>query len=430
MKRRPANTALIISAFFFFVLFVARLSSASLFKVLWDDETVGMRQSYVRSYGNLLWVGSEEASPSPLYYLLNKIWHGLWNYTPQEYWNLHLFMRLPHVIYFALGSLGVFFWIAKAVREKLALSLPLILIIAGGAAFFFHTNNFTSYYAIEDRAYSLWLMLSTFQFLAFLDWLFFGFSKRSAVLFGMLSVLLVFTTFSSLPMTAAQLGLYWLFFKRDKKFFSFSALVLGTSSLVALWYFRSITSMDYGIGWFTWKNYFGSITEVVAKTYHHHNAVALAFSLPITFLSVIFLWKKYNSRIPLALFGYAALCLCVTFILFKGSEWKHGIWASRYIIFLVPPFTALYGLVLYAIANLFRGYGKYVFVLWCAIQLFPGIFQYVQQAKKDFGSYKAEAIYGRSTRPECTHRFSEDGAGEDFLAKNVERVNSICRGLL
>lgn len=418
-----------VAAPLLFLLFACRYYLAAMGKGFWNDESLGLGFSHGQSFRLLLYYGSDEASPAPLFYLLDKIWYSLWGSQPQYWWDLRLFHRILPATYWALACTYVFSWSYKKARDFFALPPWQALAIALGVAGFLHSCSFMNIYAIEARAYSLWLSLSVVQFLAWIDLLQNSDSRSAWWRYGAFSALLAFTTFASMGQVGMGVALL-VFWRRAN--LRRAGLVLLVATAICLFYFRSAPPMHYSPDWFTAKRYFDSIFEVIAKSFHHHGASLLALSLPLLFVALP-LWKRRN-KFVLLLSAYNLGLLAFTIILFKGSEAKGGIWISRYVIYLIPSFTAQYLLALGYLAEAMQGWAwlrgrigaHQVFALWAILQAVGVVANYGEAIVRDLPRLHERRAYGYTPSENCRDLIPND----DFMyAVDFEQLNDVCRGL-
>lgn len=415
-----------------FVFVFTRLGLDSLSKELWADETAGSENYYLKDYFRLLWTGVPEASPSPLYYIISRFWLSLWEFRAHEYWNLRLFQRVPSIVFWAISAVTIFLWAASIFSRLFKERSWVILLISLGISLFAQSNPFASHYAIEDRAYSLWLLLTLWQGLLIFNASLFGRSKRVTVLYGIISTLLVFVTFSAIAITSIQLFLFWWFKEKSVRFFFLSAILMFVCILVVVWYFRSIPPMDYGMEWFTWKNYRGSVVTALAKTFHHESNYGLLFSFPILCLLVSYsATRNLASRI---LIVQVFLLILLSFALFKASEWKGGLWAPRYVIYLIPSVLLLYLHGIWTMGSCLEKriftkkkfktefqIPKLIFLVWSIFHIFKfgNPFSLIESGKMIWTD--PQWVYGKSVSKDCPFKVT------DFSPKAVEQLNKICR---
>ncbi len=433
----------IFPALALFLLFAFRYYLAATGKAFWDDETVGLGYTQRKTYGNLFWFGSNEASPSPFFYILNKILYDLYGGQPQYWWDLRVYNRILPATYWAIAGTAVFVWCYKRALEYWRVPVWQALILGAGVAAFFHSCSFMNIYAIEDRAYSLWVSLATLQLLVWFDLLLNPSSRKAWWRFGGFSALMVFTTFASLGqvgLTAlALVGLKW---QNEKLFRGISlremvkraVIVVGVSSAIGFFYLRVSQQMYYSPDWFTAKRYFESVLEVMAKSYHHHGAGLLALTLPLLFVVLPFVQRQ--NRILLAIVAHNLGLLVLTVILFKGSQAKGGLWASRYVIYLIPAFTAHYvlGLALFARwlqAQLAKRIswkplrGTWLlFTFWAFTQIISLLPKYVSNIRHDIPKLKERHVYEFTPSGNC-----RDLRETDFGGMAFEEINANCRGI-
>jgi hypothetical protein len=419
---------LAIIALFLFIFVSARLGLDSLTKELWADETAGSENYYLKDYQRLLWTGVSEASPSPLYYIVSRFWLSLWDFRAHEYWNLRLFQRAPSIVFWALSTVTIFLWAVGIFKRLYGRRSWCILLISLGVALFAQSNPFASQYAIEDRAYSLWLFLTLVQGLLIFDASLFGRTKSITALYGIISILLVFVTFSSFAITLIQLFLFWWLKERSFRFFYFSVILTFVCLLIVAWYFRSIPPMDYGNEWFTWKNYRGSVVTAFGKTFHHESNYSLLLSFPTLCLLVGYsAIRNLASRLLLA---QVILLILLSIVLFKASEWKGGLWAPRYVIYLIPSALLFYFHGLWTMGSLLNTrifkykehqLSKSIFLVWSIFQIvqFGNPVSLINSLKGISAS--PQWVYGKTRNIECPLKIS------DFSPRAVEQINTICR---
>jgi hypothetical protein len=436
--RRTKESALLYAATaLVFFLFALRFWLASMGKALWGDEAVAMAIIRIYSYGQFLVQGSPEASPNPLYYLLDKLSFDLYGAEPQFWWDLRLFNRILPATYWAVAGASVFAWTYRRSMQRLAMRPLWAFVTALGIAVFFHSCSFMNTYAIEDRAYSLWVSLSTLQFLAWLDLLLDAKQRGAWVRYGTFSVLMVLTAAPALGQVALGLLVLlvlqsWESRGRGMKRFAVRGGVLFflCASLEFLYFRRG--NMPYDTGWFTYARYFESLGEVIAKAFHHHSAKGLAITMPLLFVFLPF-WRRRERKL-LALVAYNIGLLALTFLCFKGAQAKGGMWVSRYVIFLIPSFVAHY---LLALALIGRWLGKripkgkikirnewLVLGIWALFQVFSlGGKNYVLAPIRDWPKFRERNAYAYNPSGKCRAL-----GGAEFQA--LDAFNDLCRGIV
>lgn len=428
----------ILPALLLFCLFALRYYLAATGKAFWDDETVGLGYTQRKSYGSLFWYGSNEASPSPLFYILNKLLYDLYGGQPQFWWDLRVYNRILPATYWALACTAVFVWGYRRALGVLRLPVWEALVVGAGVAIFLHSCSFMNIYAIEDRAYSLWVSLSTVQLLVWFDLLRDPAGRRAWWRFGVLSALMVFTTFASLGQVGlTALALVVLRWVGEPRACSVSlrwmvqraGMVVLVSAAIGFFYLRVSQQMHYSPDWFTVERYFESILEVMAKSYHHHGAGLLAVTLPLLF--VVYSWFVRRDRGLLVLAVYNVALIVLTVVLFKGAQAKGGLWASRYVIFLIPSFTAHYVVALALFARWLQArLSKLVrlpwalFTLWAFVQIVSLLPKYLGNIRSDWPQIQARKVHEYTSSERCRNLTEADFGGQA-----VEEVNDACRGL-
>lgn len=333
-----------------FLLFNLRFWLASLNKPLWTDEVNGIHGASVNSFYRLFEHGPNgEASPSPLHYVIEKIWIAAWNHHPEYWWNMRLFFRILPVLYWSIACTALFFFLLRFIPKKIAgLKLWQITLLSAAVAGFVHSNEFAAYYSIEDRAYALWLMFSTLQILFILDFLAQEWSARKWMAFGVLCFCMSFAAYISLLQTGLLgllmigVGIY-----RNNKMFSWQlclkpAAVVLFSSTVSLYYYLQVVPLSYGKPWF--MLYWTSVMEVVSKSFHNHGWQSTLLVFPLCFFGMPYVLRK-NYEVK-ALAVYSWILLFSSYLLYLACYFKGNLFASRYLMYLVPTQMAMYLLTL------------------------------------------------------------------------------------
>lgn len=170
MNKIKNRTSLFVGIALFILLFCDLILAAA-FKNFWLDETAGITTA-LYGFATLLKYCPGQASPFPLYYLLEKLWILIWNDTPQAWWDLRIFFRISTAFCWALSSSLVFIaaykWLQRA-NQNLVKKLPALLISLTVALYFYLNPLMYRYLAIESRPYSLWVLLTLFQIIVLVE---------------------------------------------------------------------------------------------------------------------------------------------------------------------------------------------------------------------------------------------------------------------
>lgn len=348
-RRAWAPIAVWVVALLLFTHFALRFWLNALGKPFWVDETMSLSNLQNTPFSSLLLNGQRgEASRSPLVYIVDFILAWFWDLYPQRVWDLRLFFRISHAAYWSLASAAIFVWVWK----RLPLLLPNVgpwqrWLIAVGAAYFYYINSFMNIYAIESRAYSLWVSLSTIHLLLTIDAIFFQPRRILSPLYLLVIFLMGLTTYATFAQIALGLAVWhlarweehgWKNFRACFADLKISVWPLLAGAVPTFWYFA-----QYALGQFgrpPFSLYLTSVREVLLKSFHHHGVQPLWITGPL----FCFLIPWLNRRRPKSLALYAFLFgnVLVSLALFLISRAKGGIYAPRYATYLIPTFTFFY----------------------------------------------------------------------------------------
>lgn len=420
-------------ATFLFVLFAFRFFLHAQGKPFWIDETDGLCQSTGRSWAQLVFEGvNGQASRTPLYYILDKAWLSIWDNRPHLYWDLRVILRILPATCWALSCVSIFVFVYAKMRSAMLQNMWVGLVIGAGAAIFFYQNSFMDIYAIETRAYALWLFLTTLHFLFLFQAVHCGLKKRGWYLWGAICLLMVYTTYASLLQIAA--GFAALFFHHwqtgkmaSVKKIMLPCIVIGIASLLLGEWYLSALILNYGRP--TMDLYWSSLTEVFLKSFHHHGWQPGLVTAPLFLVLVPYLYRKNRLFFTISIFAW--LNIIASFVLFKGSQAKGGIWASRYATYLIPSYTWFYILGLVAVFSLLVNYGNRfsprkfqvvsVFFLFCLLQIFTRLPLFMKETMTSWDRAREAHVYGYTNYPEeCNKVLS-------CKDQEFEALNKACR---
>ena len=430
---------LFIIALLLQLLYCVRLWLPSLNKPIWTDEAVGVVSSAVQTPIHLLfWNGAPgQASPSPLHFIINNIWFDLWNNTPQVYWDLNFFFRIFPVFYFAIACVSLFLYVSYFFRKKFPqYSFYLSVLVGLAASAYYYTNDFGRYYALENRAYSPWLTLSTIHLLFFWHSFQETFGKKAWFFYGLVCVLMVLNTYVALVQVSFALFIQYispfLFEKRKKlsewkKTLTPYLTILSICTFCAFWYFAKVQQMGWTI---YFPMYWEALGEVITKSFHHHNVAPLIISMPLFCIVAPYVFRKTPGVIPATVLGWALLLF--TLVLFIGCKLKGNLFHSRQFIFLLPTMTLFYALGLFLLfkiisqfLNRFLKIKKniqpvYLLCVWAFVEILriPG---FAQTIHKDWYFWEKFNVYKKTENPECYKPI--DGNAEQLII-----LNDLCRG--
>lgn len=439
--------SLVFLVVFLVLLFGARYWLASTNKPLNDDETTGLFSVFFSSYWTLLKDGVWGASTSPLFYLFDKILYDILGPDLQRRWDLRFVFRFLHATYWALASTYVFNWVFYRVQKWFQTNFFTALALGLGFAFFYHSNSFLHIYAIEARGYSIWVSLSTIHFLAGIDLMEDDSASRNWWVFGVSSVLMclaTYTAYSQVVLVSLILICSRFSIIKELKLplqsnvlslLSKTSCVLFVSGAVSVYYLSKAVNMPYDVTvYFTLERYFDSITEVLAKCFHHSSAVGLFFSIPFLFLFLGWNYRK-NPKFNWLLLHCLGM-IALTVVYFFGSKWKGGLWAPRYVINLIPTFSALYFFGLFAISIYFsKLVGRYfsrpvsplfLLVIWSLLEIFTRSISYQKMIVADLPRWKERKSFGNTNNSLCPPFLGPS----NHMAVEVEKMNDRCRGLM
>lgn len=418
-----------------FLYFAVHLWFASQGKEFWMDETDGVYYNLKHDLWFLFLEGSDggQGSRSPLVYILDRIWFYLWGDIPQEYWDLRLFFRVLPVTYWSGVHVFLFVHLWRYFFTEKNFGYWIAALVSLAIAQFSYSNNFGSYYAIETRAYSLWVACSFLQFLAL--WQVLRSQDRAGwALYFWSSCGLVFTSYASLPQIFIGGGILLLDQWVSERKISFLGerpvkvmLTLVVGAFIGFYYFANANQMNYKPA--STNLYWTSVLEVLLKSFHHHSYHAAYVTFPLLFVLIPLYWFR-RDRIFTWLNLYSLALLANTYVLYLASLKKGGIYASRYVIYLLPHLTFLYVL---GIATILYGLSKWlekrtgkvwatrVFVILCVIELPSRSTNIYKGTPKDVERFFARNSFGRRAGPDCTVPLPHN-------PWDVELVSNNCRG--
>ena len=353
--------------FFAGLLFLAgfvRLLALAESKTYGADEQTALAEIRDYTYYYLFTNGpTAELNTSPLHYLLDKSWLKLWGNEPQFRWELLQFFRILPITYWCLVTVLIFlatrFLLARFTKPFTAIAVALSL-----AALAF-SKSLLTYFAAEDRPYSLWVLWGICQLCLFTlcyvpEFVHFA---RVRYAYGVSCLLLVFTAYVSI-LQVALAGLIYLLLPpagvtRGEKRFHFQVVV--AAGLVALWYLHTAlqgpeqqsqvagalealeAQLTAGLRpWVEGTLDFRTFGSPWAWVHWTEKAwYAACFFLPL------FFFRQPGFRaVTLLAFGLVASSLLIAFAL----RWKGQIInGPKYLMFLFPYLFALFLMSLYAL---------------------------------------------------------------------------------
>ncbi|MCO5142616.1 MAG: hypothetical protein M9962_05960 [Oligoflexia bacterium] len=434
-KKHNLQIILIFSSLI--TLFCLRFWLASVNKVINDDEATGLHSAYQMSYLNLLKYGVGGASTSPLFYLIDKFIYDIIGHDLHKNWNLRFITRAVHAFYWAFACSFLFVWCTKRLQQLTNASSFFAIIISAGFSFFLHSNSFMDIYAIETRGYSLWVSLTLIQTLLWLDLIQEPENKKYWIAFAITNFLNCFNSYSAL----AQMFLNLLFLMINLKIFHekksiFDFLKIATfaaipSVFISFYYYFQSTKMGYPSEYFTLKSYIDSILEIISKTFHHHRSSALIFSFPLLGIIYFYIYKMNRKSIWIPIHCIGSILLTVLF--YKASEFRGGIWAPRYVIFLIPSFAIFYFFGLASLSKIisdaiskFTNYKTsplLLILIWAIIEISLRSSSYIRIAYADLDYAKKHKLYGATNNSECPKDIRAFGD----VGSSLEKLNNVCR---
>lgn len=429
-----------------FLFLGARYWLAATNKPFNDDETTGLFSAYFSSYHSIFLEGIGGASTSPLFYFIDRLIFDFLGHDLHRRWDLRFITRFVHSTYWTLASVYIFVWVADRFVAWWKTSAASAIIIGLGFAFFFHANSFLHIYAIEARGYAIWVSLSTIQLLWAIDLL----KDDSKILtwgkFGVISFLVCLATYTAYAQVVLLLFIILVskfipipILKIPRKsswqrLFALTGCVLFSSGIFSFYYLTKAPMMPYDVQfYFTTERYFDAIFEVIAKTFHHSSDKGLIFTLPFLFLGVGWYFRKRPEFYWLALKCLGMIMLTVFY--FYGSKMKGGLWASRYVISLIPAFSLLYfvGLIAasFAVSDAIRlkfqrSISPFALLItWSLIEIISRSNSYQKMLRADWPRLQSRNVFQVTTNPSCPLLL----ASPDWRAEAVEKLNDTCRGL-
>ena len=409
-------------------LYTTRLWVAALGKSLWTDESVGIWGSVYNSFSRLILQGpAGEASPSPLPYLVEKSWLAYWNYQPQLWWNTRMFFRLLPVTYWALAAVIVFiFFTIFFPRFFPLLHWGWITLLSLAISLFYHSGSFAQYYALEDRTYAPWLLMSTIHFLFFLVSCARELSKKEWFAYTFVCVLMVATTYVTLAQIAIGFFVHFIFFRNPQKnilqHLKFYGVIFAAPTILAFYYFFHVIQYHYIPP--PWWMFHEAVMEVVSKAFHHHGIQQLFFTIPLFAMLAPYLLRAQKATAAISVFFWLHIFLSGVF--FVGCLVKGNLFHSRYFIFLTPASAAMYGVGILFVANTLgkistRIKGTHIILFWAGLTVLTQLPIYVKAVYKDWPLFAEKKAYKKTTNPKCDEKLITG----DF--QKMEEQNRICR---
>jgi hypothetical protein len=419
-----------------FLYFAVRLWLAAQGKEFWMDETDTIYFNMKRGIWLLISAGADDgqASRTPLFYLIERLWLYVWGGHPQQYWDFRFFFRIWPVAAWSAANVYLFAHLWRYFSAERGLRLSFGALFAFAIAQFSYSNNFGCYYAIESRPYALWAGFSIVHFLA--GWRLVRTRNRGWIPYFVSSLGLVLTTYAALIQICIATG--WLVldeWRAERRIIFFSARMkkiiftfLG-SFAAGVYYFAGRADMGFPsapLGLF-----FTSVVEVLLKSFHHHSYHAAFFTVPLLFVVIPLYWRKRSLDLAYASL-HGILVFLSTYPLYWVATKKGALFASRYVIYIMPSLTFLYVLgvvtILVACARwLERKSGKPVFwnvlivlafaeVITRAASLYKGI-------PADAARLSARHTFARNDQPAC---LSTD---LPHFPSEFEQLSNECRGI-
>lgn len=373
-----------------FLLLFFRNVLVSLLNIINVDENTGVTEVFDYSFSQLIQHGPrEELNNSPLYYILDKVWIGLVNYSPHLEWNLRVYFRL----------MPIFFWVATILAVFLFLRKILSHYLFGGALSFFvsvalslslYSNQFFLNQAAENRPYTCWLLLSFLHLMLFTY--FFLEGKRSQTLafalYSLVCLLMSFTVYISVVQVCMGVALYFFLAPKSVERKSrITHLLLGVvCGLVGLYYFSQVMIAprkfdQISKGWELGREFLLIVSRLDianhAKVYSIHGNWSFSslwlkvWALFVFVSPVVFFRPNTKSALkPVIALGYGLVGMVFIYALVveRVGQTLGGV---RYLIFLAPYFFT------FTIVSLW--------ILWQGFLLLP----FVKRGKNKLGSILA-----------------------------------------
>jgi hypothetical protein len=200
------------------------------------DEIFSLSGGYNLSFAELLRRGPKwEVNNSPLHYVMDRALLAL-NPAPHRSWDLFVFFRLLPALFTCLASLVALVAITRALRGG-EYGPWAALGIAACFTLFLALKPYVAVFALQDRPYSLWLLLSSLQLALFLN-LYRDHTRLALMVYALSCTLLVLTAYVSVIQVCLAGAVLWLLpsaagrteeRKRQLK-------LCGFALLVAAWY--------------------------------------------------------------------------------------------------------------------------------------------------------------------------------------------------
>ena len=427
-----------VISFFLFFYFAVHLWFASQGKEFWMDETDGIWGTVRLSLWELFREGAPDGqgSRSPLMYILDRIWLMAWNDLPHRYWDFRLFFRILPVSAWCATHVYLFLHLWRFLWTERRLSYVLAGFFAFAIAQFSYSNNFGGFYAIEARSYSLWVSFCFLYFLAFWEILRRGGNDRRGWGLHFVACMgLIFTTYASLVLIFLGAALLLLDeIRRQRKLVLFSPFqkrlvpVLALSLVIGTYYYMKLGRMTYEPA--SLELFLSSVLEVLLKCFHHHSYHAALVTFPLFYFVVPFYWWKRGRWDIVICSVYAFLLVMMTGVLYYASTRNGGLYASRYVIYVLPALTFLYlvgviTLVIWITRWIERRSGRNllfpVLILLAAADALARPFSIYRGTRADIERFHQRRSFEFRDHPSCSLPIPHPPW--DF-----EQVNNDCRG--
>jgi hypothetical protein len=426
----------ILLALALFLLFFVFLLLAAQGKPFWQDESNSQTGYTMQTIWSALRYGSNnEASKSPLPHITDRLLFIALDFRPHQTFDLRFILRVLPAFYWSAANTFLFFFLRRRLANALKVSSYHALLLAAGGAVFCYSNSFCAYYAIESRPFSLWVSLSLLQFLSLWALLENFHSRRAQASFLLLNALLSLTTYAS----CFQVGIVCLLLqlsetletRRWRWWGVRQKLILASlaSSAFLDWFYMHAKKLEFAPA--DLALYASSLLEVMLKTFHHHGPQPAWVTFPLFFIFAPCFWWKRDRRIFLGCLG-AWLFVASTFALYLGSLKGGSLFASRYVIYIVPSLTFLY---LAGLVALLMTIGKWIerivhrnsflalLSIWCLAQVGGTAWKSGKSIAQDIPRFHARNTIRKSELPRCVHPALEGSAIQ------LEELNDLCRGI-
>jgi hypothetical protein len=423
-----------ISCILLFFFFSVRLWLAAQGKEFWMDETDTIFFNTKRNIWLLITEGADggQASRTPLYYIIERAWMYLWSDLPQQYWDLRFFFRIFPVAAWSAGNVYLFAHLWRYFSEEKQFSLRVSALFAFAIAQFSYSNNFGSYYAIESRPYAMWAAISILHLLAV--WQIIRTPKKGWLLFYISSALLVLTTYAAMVQIFLAAGLLALehckkekrlvFFDIHQKKIIFSAL---GCLIIGLCYFTRRETMDFAPAPFSL--FWTSVMEVLLKAFHHHSFHAAFVTVPLLLVVIPLYWRTRSHDLAVSSL-HAILIIFSVYPLYLVATHKGALFASRYVIYIMPALTFLYVLGVVTLLILFLRWLEKITQKKLFLPVLVG-FALLEAVTRPIGMYKGigkDLARFSERRTFALHDHPDCSVAIPHNPWDLELMNNNCRG--